>query len=110
MAIRTATATGDRIIATPTSAAALYRVMTWLSPQFPVGSYTYSHGIEQAIAAGFIFNAVTVHAWIEDIVAHGAGRSDTVLLHHAHAAAISGDAHRLAATAQLAAALQPARR
>jgi hypothetical protein len=26
--------------------AALYRLMTWLSPQFPVGSYTYSHGIE----------------------------------------------------------------
>ena len=25
---------------------ALFRLMSWLSPSFPVGSYTYSHGLE----------------------------------------------------------------
>src|SRR5688500_10992573 len=27
-------------------AAALYRLMTWLSPSFPVGAFSYSSGIE----------------------------------------------------------------
>ena len=88
--------------------ATLYRLMTWLSPQFPVGSYTYSHGIEQAIEAACVTNAASALAWIEDIVAHGGGRSDVILLNHAHAAAMTGNGARLAEIAELAAALQPA--
>jgi urease accessory protein len=87
--------------------AALYRLMTWLSPQFPVGSYTYSHGIEQAVEAGYIRDAATTRAWIEDILAHGAGRSDAILFRHAHAAALAGDGMLLAGIAELAAAFQP---
>lgn len=86
---------------------ALYRLMTWLSPQFPVGSYTYSHGIEQAVEAGYIGNAATALAWIEDIVAHGAGRSDAIILTHAHAAARWADWDGLAGIAELASVLQP---
>jgi urease accessory protein len=88
--------------------ASLYRLMTWLSPQFPVGSYTYSHGIEQAVEAGYIVNATTALAWIEDIVAHGAGRSDAVVLHQAHVAAGQEKWDLLASVAELAAAFQPA--
>ncbi len=91
-----------------TSPAALYRLMTWMSPQFPIGSYTYSHGIEQAVEAGLISNAATALAWIEDILAHGAGRSDAIVLNHAHAAAFEGHWSRLADIAELAAVLQPA--
>jgi urease accessory protein len=87
--------------------ASLYRLMTWLSPQFPVGSYTYSHGIEQAVHAGLIRNAVTALAWIEDIVAHGAGRSDAIVLHHAHTAARHENWDRLTSIAELASVLQP---
>src|SRR5689334_20981123 len=32
-------------------AAALYRLMTWLSPAFPVGAFSYSSGIEWAVEA-----------------------------------------------------------
>src|SRR5882757_9156965 len=35
-------------------AAALYRLMTWLSPSFPVGAFSYSSGIEWAVEAGDI--------------------------------------------------------
>ena len=35
-------------------ALALLRQQTWLSPAFPTGSYSYSHGIEWAVEAGHI--------------------------------------------------------
>jgi urease accessory protein len=38
-------------------AAALYRLMTWLSPAFPVGAFSYSSGIEWAVEAGDIGDA-----------------------------------------------------
>ena len=41
-------------------AAALYRLMTWLSPAFPVGGFSYSSGIEWAVEAGDIANAATL--------------------------------------------------
>ena len=33
-------------------AAALYRLMAWLSPAYPVGAFSYSSGIEWAVEAG----------------------------------------------------------
>ena len=33
---------------------ALARLLTWFSPAFPVGSYTYSHGLEYAVEAGLV--------------------------------------------------------
>src|SRR5271156_6414590 len=40
-------------------AAALYRLMTWLSPSFPVGGFAYSSGIEWAVEAGDITDAAS---------------------------------------------------
>lgn len=96
-------------VGAPSSAspAALYRLMTWLSPQFPVGGYTYSHGIEQAVEAGRIANAAQTQAWIEDILRHGAGRTDAIFLAQAHGAAKSADGKALGAVSELAAAFQP---
>ena len=45
-------------------AAALYRLMTWLSPSFPVGAFSYSSGIEWAVEAGDITDAATLHDWL----------------------------------------------
>ena len=28
---------------------ALYRLMTWMSPSYPVGAYSFSHGLESAV-------------------------------------------------------------
>ena len=40
--------------------AALYRLMTWLSPSFPVGAFSYSSGIEWAVEAGDITDAASL--------------------------------------------------
>jgi urease accessory protein len=89
--------------------AALTRLMTWLSPAFPVGAFTYSHGLEWAVEDGTVTTAADLEAWIAGVLSHGAGRSDAVILCEAWRAARLGDGPRLSAVADLAVALQPTR-
>ena len=42
------------------SHAALYRLMIWLSPAYPVGAFAYSSGIEWAVEAGDITDTDTL--------------------------------------------------
>ena len=87
--------------------AALYRLMAWLSPSFPVGAFSYSSGIEWAVEAGDISDAETLRDWLAVMLTDGAGFCDGVLLAHAHRAAV-GPAD-LEAVAELAAAYVPTR-
>lgn len=84
--------------------AALYRLMTWLSPSFPVGSFAYSSGIEWAVEAGDIKNEATLRAWIAAMLSDGGGFCDSVFLVHAHRAVVARDFAALASVAELAAA------
>jgi urease accessory protein len=84
-------------------------LLVWLSPAFPVGGFAYSHGLEWAVESGDVRDDATLRAWIEDLVRHGSGRTDAVMLAVAHRAAAEGDGARLAEAAELAVALQPSR-
>lgn len=63
---------------------ALLRLMTWLSPAFPVGAFSYSHGIEQAIHQGVICNKQSLKDWLLDILEEGSGWSDAILFAESH--------------------------
>jgi len=52
----------------------------WLSPAFPVGAFSYSHGLETAVAAGDVTDAATAESWIATALEHGAGQADAILL------------------------------
>jgi len=69
----------------------LYRVLTWFSPGFPIGAFSYSHGLETAAASGGVHDRETLQRWIAAILTHGAGRMDDTLR----------DAHRAAAAQNL---------
>lgn len=84
---------------------ALVRLMSWLSPAFPVGAYTYSHGLETAVEDEDIRDRQSATDWIADIVSHGAGRVDAILLAHAWRAIVNEDDAALAEIAEEAAAL-----
>lgn len=75
----------------------LYRLLAWLSPAFPTGAFSYSHGIEAAVADGRVHDRVSLETWIAAIVADGSGRVDADLLCQAYRAAAAGDAAALAA-------------
>ena len=86
---------------------ALYKLASWLSPAYPVGAFTYSHGLEHAVAAGDVRCASSAKAWIADCVAHGAGRTDAILLVSAHRAVVASDQTALREVSELALALAP---
>ena len=63
---------------------ALYTLASWFSPAYPIGAFSYSHGLEWAVASGAVKDADGLRDWIADGLAHGAGRTDAILLTHAH--------------------------
>lgn len=84
--------------------ASLPFLLTWLSPAFPTGAYAYSHGLEWAVEAGDVTDEASAAAWLGDVLAHGAGRTDALLLRRAYRSRAATD---LALVAELAAATQP---
>src|SRR5258706_551431 len=80
-------------------AGALYRLMAWLSPAYPVGAFSYSSGIEWAVEAGDVTNAETLRRWIATMIADGGGFCDAVLFAHAYRAATTHDDGALRAVA-----------
>jgi urease accessory protein len=93
----------------PLTNAALYRLMAWLSPAYPVGAFSYSSGIEWAVEAGDIRDAHTLRQWLAAMLADGGGFCDAVFFVHAHRAATAVDDAALCAVAELAAAFVPSR-
>ena len=89
---------------TADEAAALYRLMTWLSPAFPVGAFSYSSGIEWAVEAGDITDAASLRDWLAAMLTEGSGYCDAVFLAQAHRAASARDDACLREIAELAAA------
>ncbi len=73
----------------------------WFSPGYPVGAYSYSHGLEWAVEAGIVRDGPALAAWVADILEHGAGHTDAVLL------AAAWRAEDPAPVAELAEALAP---
>src|SRR6187402_1146288 len=63
---------------------ALYRLMTWLSPSFPVGAFSYSSGIEWAVEAGDITDAASLKDWLSSMLTDGSGFCDGIFLAHVH--------------------------
>ena len=73
----------------------LARLLTWLSPAFPIGGYSYSHGLEYAVEAGLVSNSADLRAWIESVLRHGSGRADAILFGAAWRAERHRDDQRL---------------
>ena len=90
-----------------TTAAALYRLLAWLSPGFPVGAYSFSHGLEFAIEDGLIHDADTLADWLATVLAHGTSHHDATLFCAAHRAVTSDDPAALQQVTAWAAAMRP---
>jgi urease accessory protein len=92
-----------------TEQSALYRLMAWLSPAYPVGAFSYSSGIEWAVESGDITDAEMLQRWLAVTIAEGSGFCDAVFFVHAHRAATAGDDNALREVAELAAAFAPSK-
>lgn len=58
----------------------LLRLMTWLSPVFPTGGFSYSHGLEAAIDEGVNSSREDLADWLKALIENGSAWNDCVLL------------------------------
>jgi urease accessory protein len=86
----------------PEAQASQLRLMAFLSPAFPVGGFSYSHGLERAAHDGLLPDANALREWLTDLISFGSGWNDAVLFAEAHRRAPDGN---LAELAELAEAL-----
>lgn len=93
-----------------TEPAALQKLLTWLSPAFPVGAFAWSAGLETAIALRAVTDSAALQNWLGGTLAHGGIKTDAILLAQAwKAAATDLPSASLTDLADLAIALTPAR-
>ncbi|WP_224823459.1 urease accessory protein UreF [Cognatishimia sp. MH4019] len=78
----------------------LLTLTQWLSPAFPLGSFAYSHGLEQTMAQGRVQSAAELQIWLEETLRFGAGWMDAVLLCQAMAGADVADMARALAASK----------
>lgn len=85
---------------------AILTLMQWLSPAYPVGAFSYSHGLEWAVETEDVHDADSFRAWLAQVLDHGTGRNDAILL----ATAWRSDSEEgLQGTDELSRALAPSR-
>jgi urease accessory protein len=72
---------GEGRAAAPISPIAWFpALLTWLSPSYPVGGFSYSHGLEWAVEAGDVRDRAGLEDYVATIIEAGAGWVDLVLL------------------------------
>jgi len=87
-----------------TETSGLYRLLAWASPAFPIGGFSYSHGLEYAAEEGVVRDRATLDRWIAATITYGSGRIDADILRDAWRAAATGDDAALADTHRCGAA------
>ncbi|AUH63372.1 urease accessory protein UreF [Paracoccus zhejiangensis] len=65
--------------AIPTETGRLLAVQL-LSPAFPTGAFAYAQGLEWAMDCGAVRDGASLTRWIGDVLEHGSGWSDAVIL------------------------------
>ena len=88
------------------SVVGLLRQQSWLSPTFPTGAYSYSHGLEWAVEAGHVHDRESLVDWLEADLCHGSGRNEAIFFRESWRSASDGDRPRLLEVAELAAAFR----
>jgi urease accessory protein len=73
----------------------LYRLLAWLSPAFPVGSFAFSHGLEATVESGRVTDRLSLQNWVSAVIVSGSGRIDADILRDAYRAACADDIEAL---------------
>jgi urease accessory protein len=88
----------------PCSPLSFLRLQSWLSPTFPNGAYSYSHGLEWATEAGHVYDRSSLVDWLEADLCYGSGRNEAVFFSEAYRSAVDNDRAKLMRVAEMAAA------
>ena len=75
------------IMTTMITEPALAALLAWTSPSYPIGGFSYSHGLEAAVEAGDVTNRATLIDYVAAVMTRGGGWVDLVLFAHGWRAA-----------------------
>jgi urease accessory protein len=64
---------------------ALLRLLQLASPALPIGAFSWSQGLEQAVQAGWVHDEPSAQAWLQGVLQQGLMRLDVPILLRAHA-------------------------
>src|SRR3546814_16555748 len=53
---------------------ALFDLMSWMPPAWPIGAFAHSGGLEWAVEAGFVTDRASTADWIGDLIARSEER------------------------------------
>lgn len=84
----------------------LIRLQNWLSPAFPTGSYSYSHGLEWAIESNQIHDRTSLVDWLDADLRFGSARNDAIFFVEAWRCAAGRHHAQLLEIAELSAAFR----
>lgn len=59
-------------------------LQNWFSPVFPIGAFSYSHGLEMAIQDGHIMDQDSLYDWVSSLLSHGTGCNDAIMIKAAY--------------------------
>ncbi|MFD0916057.1 urease accessory protein UreF [Pseudahrensia aquimaris] len=73
------------MVAMPTTTATsmdsgFLRILSWLSPVFPTGSFAYSAGLENAVSEGWVADGDGLGDWLEGWLTQGRVRNELIFL------------------------------
>jgi urease accessory protein len=75
---------------------ALLNLLNLVSPALPIGSYSYSQGLESAIEKGWVSNEAELEEWLHGILEYSLCRLDVPSLLQCHRAWHDGDRQQFA--------------
>ena len=84
----------------------LIRLQSWLSPAFPSGSYSYSHGLEAAVESTQVHDRLSLVDWLDADLRYGTARNDAIFFVEAWRCAVDICHARLVEIAELSAAFR----
>ena len=82
------------------------RMQSWLSPAFPTGAYSYSHGLEWAVEAGHVRDRKSLVDWLEADLRLGSGRNEAIFFSECARYTREDDRAKVLEIAELAAAFR----
>ena len=58
----------------------ILKLLTWNNQSFPIGSYSFSSGLEYAVETKIVFSSYQLLNWLKDLLTYGSLQSDSILL------------------------------
>ena len=58
----------------------ILKLLTWNNQSYPIGSFSFSSGIEYAVESNIVSTGYDLELWLKDLLTYGSLNSDAIIL------------------------------